>query len=91
VPAGIVPESIDDAAYVPPSMPWIDPKKEAEAWGLLEDRCYVSGPEVIRRRGGNPRDTLEQQARWLEEKAARGVPPAPGAAPAPAADPTAQD
>lgn len=91
IPAGIVPESIDDAAYVPPSMPWIDPKKEAEAWGLLEDRCYVSGPEVIRRRGGNPRDTLEQQTRWLNEKAARGVPPAPGAAPAPAADPTAQD
>ena len=76
LPRGVVAESVDDAAYVPPSMPWIDPKKEAEAWGLLEDRCYVSGPEVIRRRGGNPRDTLEQQARWLNEKAARGVPPA---------------
>ena len=82
VPAGIVLESIDDAAFVPPSMPWIDPKKEAEAWGLLEDRCYVSGPEVIRRRGGNPRDTLEQQARWLQEKGARAVPAAAAQAPA---------
>ena len=84
VPAGIVLESVDDAAFVPPSMPWIDPKKEAEAWGLLEDRCYVSGPEVIRRRGGNPRDTLEQQARWLQEKGARGVAQAGAQPPAPA-------
>ena len=28
-----------------------------------EDRCYMSGPEIIRRRGGNPIETLEQQAR----------------------------
>ena len=83
IPAGIEPDSIDDAAYVPPSMPWIDPKKEAEAWGMLEDRCYVSGPEVIRRRGGNPRDTLEQQARWLAEKDARGIPSASAYAPTP--------
>jgi lambda family phage portal protein len=85
LPAGIVPESLDDAAFIPPSMPWIDPKKEAEAWGLLEDRCYVSGPEVIRRRGGNPRDTLEQQARWLQEKATRGVPTAQAGQAAPPA------
>lgn len=78
VPAGVKPETVDDAAYVPPSMPWIDPKKEAEAWGMLEDRCYVSGPEVIRKRGGNPIDTLEQQARWLREKADNGVPVAAG-------------
>lgn len=74
VPAGVRPETIDDAAYMPPSMPWIDPKKEAEAWGLLEDRCYVSGPEIIRKRGGNPIDTLEQQSRWVREKDAQGIP-----------------
>jgi hypothetical protein len=68
LPAGVRPETLNDAAYMPPSMPWIDPKKEAEAWGLLEDRCYVSGPEIIRKRGGNPIDTLEQQSRWVREK-----------------------
>ena len=74
LPAGVRPETLNDAAYMPPSMPWIDPKKEAEAWGMLEDRCYVSGPEIIRKRGGNPIDTLEQQGRWTREKAAQGVP-----------------
>lgn len=74
IPAGVRPETVDDAQYMPPAMPWIDPKKEAEAWGLLEDRCYVSGPEIIRRRGGNPIDTLEQQSRWVREKDAQGIP-----------------
>ena len=74
VPAGVRMETINDAAYMPPSMPWIDPKKEAEAWGMLEDRCYVSGPEIIRKRGGNPIDTLEQQGRWLREKNKQAIP-----------------
>ena len=94
LPAGIKPETLNDAAYMPPAMPWIDPKKEAEAWGLLEDRCYVSGPEVIRRRGGNPIDTLEQQSRWTREKQAQGLPAnagqQSGGAPAPP-DPDTQD
>jgi len=34
----------------------------------------VSGPEIIRKRGGNPIDTLEQQSRWLREKDAQGIP-----------------
>ena len=74
LPAGISPETLDDAAYMPPAMPWIDPKKEMDAFGLAEDRCYMSGPEIIRRRGGNPIETLEQQARWVREKAASGIP-----------------
>lgn len=74
VPAGVVLETLDDASYMPPAMTWIDPKKEAEALGLMEDRCYVSGPESIRRRGGNPMDTLEQQSRWLREKEKLGIP-----------------
>lgn len=83
VPAGVKPETIDDAAYMAPAMPWIDPKKEAEAWATMEDRCYISGPEIIRKRGGNPRDTLEQQSSWLNGKDEAGVPPA-------GADPNAQ-
>lgn len=74
VPAGTRMDTVDDAAYMPPSMPWIDPRKEAEAWGMLEDRCYASGPEIIRKRGGNPIDTLEQQARWRREKADNDIP-----------------
>lgn len=78
LPRDVRPETVADATYMPPAMPWIDPKKEAEAWSILEDRCYASGPEIIRKRGGNPMDVLEQQGRWLREKQDEGVPhPAP--------------
>lgn len=85
-PQDVVPETIDDAIYVAPQMPWIDPKKEAEAWAAMEEKAYISGPEVIRRRGGNPMDVLDQQARWLREKESAGVtdkPEAPPPAPPP--------
>lgn len=74
IPQGVKLDTLDDATYMPPAMPWIDPKKEAEAWGMLEDRAYASGPEIIRKRGGNPIDVLEQQARWRREKEANGIP-----------------
>lgn len=74
IPQGVKLGTLDDATYMPPAMPWIDPKKEAEAWGMLEDRAYASGPEIIRKRGGNPIDVLEQQARWRREKEANGIP-----------------
>lgn len=89
-PGGVRIESVDDAEYLAPQMPWIDPVKEATAWGLLEDRAYASGPEIVRRRGGNPLDVLEQQARWRREKDLRGVPQVAasggGVAPTPAPD-----
>lgn len=86
VPRDVARETIDDAVYIPPQMPWIDPAKEAQAYADLEDRAYISGPEVIRKRGGNPIDVLEQQSRWLREKEARGV-PAPVAQAKPAEPP----
>jgi lambda family phage portal protein len=64
VPKDVVPESVDDAIYIAPQMPWIDPLKEVNASILAEASFYTSGPEVIRRRGGNPRDVLAQQAKW---------------------------
>jgi lambda family phage portal protein len=90
LPAGVRPDTLTDAEYLAPQMPWIDPVKEVTGWGMLEDRAYASGPEIVRRRGGNPLDVIEQQARWLRAKEAAGVPPANAAAPAsalPAPDP----
>lgn len=89
VPADVDRNTLDDAIYITPQMPWIDPKKEAEAWGMLEDRAYASGPEIVRKRGGNPMDVLEQQARWRREKESRGL-PMDAAQPAPA-DPPPED
>lgn len=67
MPADLDPATLYDAIYVPPSMPWIDPLKEAEANEMLEQAGFVSGPEIIRRRGGNPREVLEQEASWRRE------------------------
>jgi len=73
VPSDADPLSIADALYVPPQMPWIDPLKEAKAWRELERGGYASGPEIVRRRGQNPRDVLDQEARWRREAAERGL------------------
>lgn len=74
LPADLDMDTLYSATYIPPAMPWIDPLKEAKAFGELEDRGYISGPEIIRKRGGNPLDVLEQQGRWRREKAAEGIP-----------------
>ncbi len=76
IPRGLDLDTLFDAVYIAPQMPWIDPLKEAESWALLEDRAYASGPEIVRKRGGSPYDVLDQQARWLEDKRESGVPPA---------------
>lgn len=64
LPGDLQPETLDDALFVGQTMPWIDPAKEAQASEILERNVYVSAPEIIRRRGGNPRETLQQQAAW---------------------------
>lgn len=73
VPRGMTFTQLVNAMFIPPQMPWIDPQKEATAFGLLEDRAYISGPEVIRRRGGNPRDTLRAEKAWQEQLREAGV------------------
>ena len=73
LPSDIDYPSMDDALFIGQQMPWIDPKKEADAFEQLEANCHISGPEIIRRRGGNPRDVLDQQAKWQRMKEAAGL------------------
>ena len=61
-------ETLDDALYIPPQMPWIDPDRESRAFERLEENMHASGPEIIRRRGQNPRDVIEQQVWWEAER-----------------------
>lgn len=61
--------SEDDCLYVGQSMPWIDPLKEAMAWNSLVRDGFASEVEVIRKRGGNPRDVIEQIAAFRKEAA----------------------
>lgn len=38
----------------PPAVPWIDPKKEIEAWGMAVESGFKSRYQVIRDMGGDP-------------------------------------
>ncbi|MEW8253755.1 MAG: phage portal protein [Candidatus Thiodiazotropha taylori] len=73
IPQNIDPLTIGDALYLPPQMPWIDPIKEAKAWEILDENDYASGQEIVRRRGQNPRDVLDQSKRWKEMREKRGL------------------
>ncbi|ADE14169.1 phage portal protein, lambda family [Nitrosococcus halophilus Nc 4] len=60
VPADVVPGTENDASYIGQSMPWIDPLKEAMGYLRLVRAGFASEAEVIRKRGRNPKDVLEQ-------------------------------
>ena len=54
--------------YAPP-LPWIDPKKEAEAWVLLKDAKLESATQLIRGRGRDPVKVEEE----IEAETERGI------------------
>lgn len=60
----IEPGTLDAALFIGQQMPWIDPAKEAEAFEKMEANFYMSAPEIIRRRGGNPQSVIDQEAAW---------------------------
>lgn len=73
VPPDVDPEMQDDALYIAQSMPWIDPKKEADAWEKLVQAGFASEVEVIRKRGANPTDLLEQVSTFRRDARERGL------------------
>lgn len=64
MPAGVDPNTMADAFYVAHAMPWIDPLKEALGAEALVKAGFASEVEIIRRRGGNPDDVMQQIATW---------------------------
>jgi lambda family phage portal protein len=99
MPSDLEQFSEDDCLFVGQSMPWIDPLKEASAWHQLVQDGFASEVEVIRKRGGNPRDVMEQIKAFREEAKSKELvfgsdmanekaQPAP---PAPPVDTSAQD
>lgn len=73
IPADVLPGTEDDALFIGQSMPWIDPLKETLAWEKQMQAGITAETEVIRKRGGNPRDTLEQFTAWRKKTAAAGL------------------
>ena len=73
IPSDVKPGTEDDCLFLGQSMPWIDPLKEALGYEKLTQAGFASEVEVIRRRGGNPRDTMEQIAQWRSDASQRGL------------------
>lgn len=72
-PRDLKPGSEFDVLYLAPSMPWIDPAKEALAWLTLVKAGFASEVEVIRKRGQSPEAMLEQVALWRKKCADKGL------------------
>ena len=70
-PREVSDESANDAMFLAQSMPWIDPLKEAKAYVELTRAGFASEVEVMRKRGVNPRDVMEQMATWRQLAAER--------------------
>lgn len=85
---GVTFAQLSHAIYMPPVMPWIDPVKEVTGWQMQEDRCYISGAEIVQRQGRNPADVIRGQAKWQSELSTAGIKTqtAPTTAAAPPAD-----
>lgn len=73
IPDDIKEGTADDALFIGQSMPWIDPLKEAAAWHSLTRDGFASEVEVMRKRGVNPRDVLEQIDAWRKEVDDKGL------------------
>ncbi len=63
VPSNIRPETIAQAEFRGPKMPWIDPQKEAAGMLLLSRGGWQSLQQGIADRGGRLQDVFEQLAR----------------------------
>jgi lambda family phage portal protein len=62
LPGDIDPTTIYDADFRGPPMPWIDPEREVEAEKINVRAGFKSLTQVIRDRGGNPWEVIEQIA-----------------------------
>lgn len=73
VPIDVDRDTLLDIDFIPPTMPWIDPQKEANSDETLLENRLTSPQKVIRRRGSNPRDVLDQLEVWDKELEERGL------------------
>ncbi len=71
VPAGVDQSTVSNALYMAPVMPWIDPKKEAEAWSELVEGGFATEAEVIRARGRNPDELKKSRELEINENRER--------------------
>lgn len=74
LPGTIDRDTLFDVDYLTPAMPWIDPKKEAEGHEANLNLRLTSPQKIIRARGDNPDDILDQWQQWYEHLKSRDIP-----------------
>lgn len=72
-PANLNEDTLFDADFRGPSIPWIDPLKEINAEEKAVQAGFKSRSQVIRERGGNPQDVNDQIKREREEEENKGL------------------
>lgn len=66
LPPELDPRTLFDAVYYGPTMPWIDPRKEAEGWEMMIAGNAATEAEWARARGRNPAEVKRQRKREVE-------------------------
>ncbi|SUW63287.1 phage portal protein, lambda family [Buttiauxella agrestis] len=66
IPSDIDPDSLYNATYMAPVMPWIDPVKEGDAWKTQIRGGAATEAEWIRARGLSPRQVKSQRMREID-------------------------
>ena len=67
VPPDLDQRTLFDVEYICPSMPWIDPAKEATGHEKRLALRLKSPQQIIRAAGDKPEEVLDQWQRWQEE------------------------
>lgn len=70
---GLDPHTIYDADFRGPIMPWIDPKKEAEAHMIKLAGQLTSPQKVMRNMGENPTEVLDQIKSFIDLLDSKGL------------------
>ena len=65
---GVDQSTLTRCEFRPPSLPWIDPAKEAKAWRELVDAKLESRKEVMRQRGRDPAKVMEEMSEESENE-----------------------
>lgn len=73
VPTNIDRLTLDDASFQSPVIPWIDPQKAANAQAAMLENHLTSPQQLIRERGLNPIEVLNQIQNWNEMLSQRGI------------------
>lgn len=73
LPANLDVRTLFDAVYYGPTMPWIDPRKEAEGWEMMVAANVATEADWTRARGRNPSEVKRQREREVNYNREHGM------------------